>query len=127
MERCPCCNARLRGAALCARCRADLGKTITAEQAAETWLNKAIHYWTKNEPEQSLDALAHSLQLKNTPLALTLLDFFIDQQCRQILDLLSEKKTRVAKRRLFRIRYLFPDNEMLNRLNAFTDFLLIKE
>jgi len=127
MQRCPCCNARLGGEAICPRCRSDLGKAQAAEQAAGIWLAEAIRLWQENKAEQSLDALERSLQLKSSRLALALRDFFIDRHCQAILDLLAQKQVLAVKQRLHGIRHLLPGNEMLQQLNAFTDYLLVKD
>ncbi|RLA21714.1 MAG: hypothetical protein DRQ62_09145, partial [Gammaproteobacteria bacterium] len=64
MERCPCCNARLKEAVICPRCRADLSAVIGSEQAAEKYLAKAIQQWAEGEGEQSIQALVFALNLK---------------------------------------------------------------
>jgi hypothetical protein len=126
MERCPCCNARLGGATRCSRCQADLGNIITAEQSARFWLDKAIQYWQDNETGQSVSALALSLRLKKTGLALVFRDFLIHQQCREILALLAQKQLLPAKQRLYSMRNLFPYSQLLQQLNSFTDHLLVQ-
>lgn len=127
MERCPCCNARLNGATLCPRCRSELGKTLAAEQAAKLWLAEAIRLWQKNQAERSLTALERSLQLKSGRLALALRDFFTDRLCQDILELLAQKQVLEAKQRLYRIRHLLPGCELLHQLNAYADYLLVRD
>lgn len=124
MERCPCCKARLGGATQCPRCQADLSIVIGAEQSAQFWLAKAIYYWNDNEVENSSGALTHSLHLKQTRLALVFRDFIIQQQCRQILDLLAQKKILPAKQRLFKMRLFIPESYLLQQLSSFTDHSL---
>lgn len=126
IERCPCCNARLRGVSLCPRCRTDLGNVLTAEQSARYWLAEAVRLWLQSETEQSLEALERSVQLQNNDLTLTLRDFFIDRLCRDVLDLLAQRQVLMAKQKLYRIRCLFPGNELLRQLNAFTDYLWVR-
>ncbi|MGR9043687.1 MAG: hypothetical protein ACU83N_00230 [Gammaproteobacteria bacterium] len=126
MLRCPCCNARLSGALLCPRCRSDLSLVTAAERSADVWLAEAVRLWQENKAEQSLDALERSLQLKTSRLALALRGYFIDRLCQDILELLAQKQIPSAKRKLYGIRHLFPANEQLLQLNAFTDFLWVE-
>ena len=50
----------------------------------------------------------------------------IDRQCRAILDLLAEKQVLEAKNRLYTARMLLPYSKLLQQLNAFADYLLVK-
>ncbi|MGR9117002.1 MAG: hypothetical protein ACU85E_14655 [Gammaproteobacteria bacterium] len=127
MQRCICCNARMGGAALCPRCRSDLSQVLAAENSAEIWLVEAIRLWQENKAEKSLDALERSLQLKSNRLALALRGYFIDRLCQDVLELLAQKRIQAAKRKLYGIRHLFPGNEQLFQLNAFTDYLWIED
>ncbi|WP_020160145.1 MULTISPECIES: hypothetical protein [Methylobacter] len=127
MQRCPCCRARLGGAARCPRCGADLGKIIGAGQAARFWLAKAIQAWRENEAGQSVSALEYSLHLKKTELALVFRDFLIDRHCQGILGLLEQRQPLSAKQRLYSVRHLLPHSPMLRQLNAFTDYLLARK
>ncbi len=127
MERCPCCNARLAGSALCPRCQADLDTVINSEQAAQFWLCKAIQYWGESEAEQSLGALIVSLHLKRTELAVVFRDFLIQQLYRDVLELLAQKQLLPAKQKLYRMRSLLPYSLLLQRLQTFTDYLLVEK
>jgi hypothetical protein len=126
MERCPCCNARLGGAARCLRCQADLSHMMAAEQAARFWLAKAIQYWQEDEAGQSVSTLELSLRLKKTGLALVFRDFLIRQQCQGVLDLLAQKQLLPAKQRLYSMRNWLPHSQLLQQLNAFTDYLWVQ-
>lgn len=125
MERCPCCHARLRERIVCSRCQSDLSLLIDAKQKAQTWLNKAIIYYQKEELANSIHALESSLSLQKTALAITFRDFFIQQQSQVILDLLAQKQQICAKKKLYCLRALFPFSYQLQHLNAFTDYLLV--
>ncbi len=125
MERCPCCKARLREVVICPRCKADLNEIINSEQYAKFWLANAIDDWNNNNPEQSANALKHSIHLKKTELALTFRDFIIEQQCQNIQQQLEEKQIISAKKQLYALRVLFPYSQTLRELNSFADFLLI--
>lgn len=127
MERCPCCNARLRGLSVCQRCGSDLGKVLAAEKASRFWLRKALHYCRHEQAAQSLDALQHSLLLKQSKLALLLRDHLIEQQCARILELLAQRQVLAAKTRLYTLRNLIPQHELLQQLQGFTDYLLAIE
>lgn len=126
MERCPCCNARLRGAAQCPRCQSDLSAVIGAGQAAGFWLSKAVHLYEQQEAERCVDALMLSSALHRTELSISFRDFFIQQQCKDVLALLQQKQLIAAKQQLFKVRKLFPYNELLSQLNSFTDYLMSK-
>ena len=124
MERCPCCNARIRERIVCSRCKADLNVLISAEQAAQHWLAKALHAYVAENIEQSAVAINISLGLKKTRLAHALREFLIQQQCADILDLLAQKQLILAKQRLYRVRMLFPVSKQLQHLNSYSDYLL---
>ena len=125
MERCPCCNARLRERMICSRCKADLSVLISGEQAAEFWLAKAIQYCLTDDIEQCIAAINISLRLKATKIVVIFRDFLIEQQCQDILDLLAQKKLLAAKQRLYMVRKLFPYSKQLQHIRSFSDYLLI--
>jgi methylphosphotriester-DNA--protein-cysteine methyltransferase len=125
MERCPCCNARLRERIVCARCQADLTTLTNAAQAAETWLSTAMDCLAMGELEQSVAALEFSLTLNKTQLACVFRDFIIEQQTQKILNLLAEKQIMAAKQVLYALRGLYPYSVGLQKLNAFSDYLMI--
>jgi hypothetical protein len=100
---------------------------MAAEQAARFWLAKAIQYWQDNEAGQSVSALELSLRLKKTGLALVFRDFLIRQQCQSVLDLLAQKQLLPAKQRLYSMRNWLPLSQLLQQLNAFTDYLLVQK
>ena len=127
MERCPCCNARLRERTVCSRCKADLSVLISSEQAAHNWLAKAIHSCLAGNIEQSIHATAASLALKKIELALVFREFLIQQQCRDILDLLAQKQLLKAKQRLYSVRMLLPYSQQLQQLYSFSDYLLAQD
>ncbi len=126
MERCPCCNARLRERIVCARCQADLSALINSAQAAETWLSTAMDCLATGELEQSIGALEFSLTLNKTQLAFVFRDFIIEQQTQKILNLLAEPQIMAAKQVLYAMRGLFSYSVRLQKLNTFNDFLLLK-
>jgi hypothetical protein len=123
-ERCPCCNARLKQAVSCPRCRADLTAVIHAEKSAKLFLSQAIQYLIDDKVEQGCVALNRSLCLKKTKSAAVFRDFFIDQQYRIILGLLSQTQVLSAKDRLYHARLLMPYSKKLQQLNNFIDYLL---
>ena len=125
MERCPCCNARLRERKICSRCKSDLSTLISSEQAAQYWLAKAIQYRLVENIEQSTVAIGISLNLKKTKMAIAFREFLIQQQCRDILDLLAQKQLILAKQKLYTVRKLLPFSKQLQQLNSFSDYLLV--
>ena len=127
MERCPCCNARLRETIKCPRCQADLSAIIGTERSAWLWLSRAIQFWAESKTEQSLGALDISISLKKMKLAIAFRDFLIQKQYRDILDLLAQKQLLAAKQQLYRVRLLHAYSRQLQQLNGFTDYLLAKK
>ncbi len=127
MERCPCCNARLTGSQFCPRCQADLGSVLGSEQLARYWLSNALQYWLACNPQMAILALAKSISLKHSPLALVFRDFMIRQQCPNVLDLLEKKEFAEAKELLTYLRALNPHNKFLRQLYDFTRYLSVKD
>ena len=124
MERCPCCNARLRERTVCSRCKSDLSVLISSEKAAQHWLGKSIHTYESNDITSSIAAIKISLSLKNTRLALAWRGFLIQHQCTKNMQLLAEQQLIFAKQTLYATRMLFSHSKQLQRLNSFTDYLL---
>ncbi len=124
MERCPCCNARLREPSLCPRCKTDLELLVRVEQAAQFWFAKAIQHFFTADYEHCIAGIAVSLNLKKTELAVAFREYLIHQQCREILDLLAQKQLLLAKQRLYSVRNLFPHSQQLQKIHAFCDYLL---
>jgi hypothetical protein len=127
MERCPCCKARLPKTSLCNRCGTDLSLSFAAEQAAKTLLAKAINLALAGQTLPSLDALQQSLLLDATPLGLRLLEFLIAKQYQQILELLAQKQIVMAKQQLHALKTRQPQNELLEQLQGFSDYLLMQQ
>ncbi len=126
MERCPCCNARLKEAVVCRRCQADLSAVMGSEQAAEQYLAKAIQHWAHKQAEQSIAALMSALSLKKTRLTLLFRDYLIQQYYLDVLELLAQKHLLSANQRLYSARRLLPYSPQLQQLRTFTDSLLAK-
>ena len=80
MQRCPCCNARLKEAVSCPRCKADLQEIIRVQRMAKLWYQKAINCYLNNELEDCLDALTRSLQLRHSESAWLFNAFVIERQ-----------------------------------------------
>ena len=106
MERCPCCNARLREQPTRPRCKADFSPLINSEQAAKYCLSKAMDYWAEGNIEQGISTLKQSLALKKTQAAEAFLGFIIDQSHKDVLerlatqDILSTKKKTLPSTRV---------------------------
>ncbi len=126
MERCPCCNARLKDNIICPRCQADLSALSAAEKTAEQYLAKAIQYWANKQGEQSIAALMSALNLKTSSLALTFRDYLIQQYYREVLELLAQKQLLSANQQLYKARRLIPYSAELQQLRTFTGYLLAK-
>lgn len=80
MQRCPCCNARLKEAVHCPRCKADLQEIIQVQKLAKIWYQKAIACYLNNEVQLCLDALTRSLQLRHSESALLFRAFVLKRQ-----------------------------------------------
>ena len=127
MERCPCCNARLKELTNCPRCQADLNVLNSVDQMAKLWFKKAINYWLDNNIDKSLDALGVSLSFKKNRVVVAFQNFIIKQQCQNILELLAQNQLYSAKKKLFKMHHLFLYHQQLQQLNLFVDSFLIKE
>jgi len=126
MERCPCCNARLKEKLTCPRCQADLSALIAAGKVAEQSLAKAIQLWANKQGEQSIAALMLALSLNKSSLALRFRGYLIQQYYRKVLDLLARKQLLPANQQLYKARRLLPYSAELQQLRTFTDYLLAK-
>ncbi|MBE0471222.1 MAG: hypothetical protein IBX55_17140 [Methyloprofundus sp.] len=124
MERCPCCNARLKGAVDCPRCQADLSAVIGAEQTAEHYLAKAIQHWAHKQAEQSIAALMLALSLKKTALSLLFREYLIQHYYVEVVELLAGKHLLSANQQLYNARRLLPYSPQLQQLRTFTHYLL---
>ena len=123
MDRCPCCNARLRELSSCPRCKSDLLTIIHSEQRAKAWLSEAIQYWKKGDAKRSTWAVNTSLALKTIPLALTFRSFIIQQEIQEVLALLEKKQPLVARQVIYNIKSLLPYSPFLQKISEFTDYL----
>lgn len=125
MERCPCCNARLRDATLCSRCQSDLSVAAAAEQASKDWFDKAIQQWRNGEIEHCLSSFQQSQNFKQSPLTKALFDSVMDKQCNDILNLLAQQQTLAAKQRVYTLQRRFPEHLILRQLDDFIDYRLL--
>jgi len=125
IERCPCCNAQLKQATTCSRCRADLNEILLAEQAAQYCLFDAIKAMLNNDVEKTSIAINQSLRFNKTEIALVFREFFIQQQSEIVLGLLEQPQLLGAKKRLYDLRFIIPYSKQLQQFNAFTDYLLL--
>jgi len=124
IKRCPCCNAQLKKAVCCPRCRAELSDVFRSEKTAQYCLSNAINAMLNNDVEKTSVAINQSLKLKKTEIALVFREFFIQQQSKMILELLAQTQLLEAKRRLYDLRFTIPYSKDLQQLNTFTDYLL---
>jgi len=75
MERCPTCQARLKEASVCPRCKTDLTRLFAIEAQAEAGLRRAVAHWADGDGSKALRAVEASLRLKREPLGLALRGF----------------------------------------------------
>ena len=125
MERCPCCNARLRNPSQCQRCHSDLSLAATATESANHFLMQGIAHWQAGAIAQSLLALHQSIRLKDSSVGQVLFNRLLQDYWQQILDLLRENQTLKAKQALYSIRPLISHSPLLSALNECVDFRLI--
>jgi len=75
MERCPNCQARLKEATVCPRCKTDLTRLLAIEAEAAVYLRRALALLAEGDEARALQALQASLRLKREPLGLLLRGF----------------------------------------------------
>ena len=119
MERCPCCQSRLRGAAHCPRCQADLTWVIRSERLSEDWLACAVQAWDTGDSDLCVEALSRSLRLKTTPTALLFRDFVIRRQLPRVFQRLLANDVAGARRQAAALHRLDTCNILLGELRAF--------
>lgn len=127
MERCPHCNARIKEAGHCSRCKADLTYINAAELGSRAMLSKAFQAVVDGRLEQAVVALLAANALKKNRWAEILQGFLIKQHCRHVINLLAEKKLLSAKQQLYRIRGFQAYSPQLRRLNGFVDYLISRQ
>jgi len=127
IERCPCCNARLKQSITCSRCQADLNNLINCEKSAQYWLSLAIQSLLEHKIEQSSLAINQSLALNTTKAAMVFRHFLIYQQSHAVIDLLTQSQLLSAKKTLYNVRMLIPKSKQLQQLDNFIDYLLVKD
>lgn len=75
MERCPTCQARLKDAPVCPRCKTDLSQPLSIQAQADAWLRRAIALLAAGDERAALVAVETSLRLKREALAVLLRGF----------------------------------------------------
>ncbi len=121
IARCPCCQARLKGAMQCPRCQAELKHIINVQRSARQYLKKAIQDWHAGCFESSLNALEQSLKLHQSRFSYIVLAFFIQQQYCDVLEMLAENDIQGARQRLYQGRRLFLRSRILQQLQFFIE------
>ncbi|MCX7111084.1 MAG: hypothetical protein NTX45_13355 [Proteobacteria bacterium] len=94
MERCPTCQARIRDASVCPRCRTSLTKLLAIESDATAWLRQAVGRLAVGEEALALVAVENSLRLKREPLALLLRGFLLQRGQRDAWETLGQAGSR---------------------------------
>ncbi|AEF99374.1 hypothetical protein [Methylomonas methanica] len=123
MQRCPCCNARLKSDPQCPRCGADLAGALHCEQLAQTWMSVALQTLNAGQADIAVAALQRSLSFKQTPAARLFRDFLIQQQYRLLYDSIGQKQWPAARQAIARLQRLMGDNEALQRFVALVGHL----
>lgn len=67
MQNCPTCNAKLKGAPICRRCKTDLTKALQAADQADQHFKSAVRAYTENRPEAMLHHARRSFSLRRSP------------------------------------------------------------
>lgn len=123
MQRCPCCNARLRAESVCPRCSADLSRVLQCEQLAQAWLTVALQSLAAGQASISIAAVKRSLSFKQTQAARLFHDFLIHHQYQALYQNIERKQWPQAQQTLARLRALMGDNESLQRFFALIEYL----
>jgi hypothetical protein len=121
MQRCPCCNARLRAEPVCSRCGADLSGALRCEELAKLWLSVSLQTLHAGQPDVAVAAIERSLSFKQTHAARLFRDFLVQHQYRTLYEHLAQKQWQDARRTVARLTVLLGDNESLNRFLAFIE------
>ena len=66
MEQCPICRAQLKGADICRRCRAELGKIKQIVRQSEARAGAAMHFLALGESGKAVRLLARANTLRAT-------------------------------------------------------------
>ena len=125
MQRCPCCNARLKAEPFCPRCGADLSRALECEQLAEAWLSIALQSLSVGQAGIAIAAVKRSLSFKQTQAACLFQDFLIHHQYQVLYQNIARKQWSLAQQTLARLRALMGDNESLQRFFALIEHLAI--
>lgn len=125
MQRCPCCNARLKAEPLCPRCGADLSRALQCEQLAEAWLSVALQSLTAGQASIAIAAVKRSLSFKQTQAAGLFQDFLIHHQYQALYQNIARKQWPQARQTLARLQVLMGDNESLQRFLALIEHLAL--
>ncbi|MGH8476475.1 MAG: GxxExxY protein [Methylococcales bacterium] len=67
MERCPACQARLKGAAQCPRCGADLDLLVRARDQTRQWMRDALASYRSGDRDHALECLREIDALDSSP------------------------------------------------------------
>lgn len=125
MQRCPCCNARLKSDPQCPRCGADLTRALRCEQLAQAWLSVALQTLNAGQADIAVAALKRSISFKQTQVARLFRAFLIQQQYRLLYDTIGQKQWLAARQAIARLRSLMGDNESLQRFVALIEHLAV--
>ena len=123
MQRCPCCNARLKSDPQCPRCGADLARALRCEQLAQTWLSVALQTLNAGQADIAVAALRRSLSFKQTQAAKFFRAFLIQRQFLLLYDSIGQKQWPSARQAIARLQSLMGDNEALQRFVALVGHL----
>lgn len=75
MERCPLCNARVKGNSDCPRCRADLGPLLALKSQSDVLCRQAVKALDAGDPDRAKDLALQAASCQATPFALALAGF----------------------------------------------------
>ncbi len=80
MERCPTCQARIKEAAVCPRCKTNLARLTAIEAEADARLRRALAHLAAGDASEALRFTGASLRLKQEPLGLALYGFLLQSR-----------------------------------------------
>ncbi|MDP3479192.1 MAG: hypothetical protein Q8R88_05430 [Desulfoprunum sp.] len=75
MERCPLCNARVKGDSDCPRCRVDLAPLLALESQSNVLCRQAVKALGAGDLDRAKDLALQAASCQATPFALALAGF----------------------------------------------------
>jgi GxxExxY protein len=85
VEHCPSCKARLKGAAVCPRCGADLDLLVGAKAQVKTWICDALLGWKSGERDKAVETIRKIRQVDSSPATKRIAEFLEERLRRPVV------------------------------------------